>query len=207
MSPKIVDKTEKRKQIGLSALSYFAENGIVSASMSQVAHAVGIGKGTIYEYFTSKDELIAYAMEMYVETIEEKVRELLDGVKNPKDRLIQYTKSILDHITNDPKTAGILFAIFQLLISKQCDQNQNTNLKNMFSQARRTIAGFLKEGFAAGIFNEKADIEAELIATDLIAYLDGILLHSLVSDDIDLRKQVDRYLESLLLQLKPTKEN
>ena len=203
MSPKIVDKIEKKKQIGLSALSYLAQNGIYSTSMTQLAIAAGVGKGTIYEYFSSKQELIGYSMQLYVEGIEENVSVLLEGIKDPRDRLRQYTVNVMEHIVSDPKTGGILLAIFQLLISNQSDHETKDALKKMFNAARQTIDEMIQDGVSLGVFSERANRDKESIATNLIAFLDGIWLHSLTNDEINLHNQVNDYLDQLLISMKP----
>ena len=150
MSPKIVDKAEKRKQIGLLALTYFAEEGAATGSISQIAQAVGVGKGTIYEYFRSKEELITYAMELYVEEAEEKVGLFLDGINDPKERLRHYSIQIVEHIIEDPKTTGILLALFQLILADAGKQRQSKLFTGMFEQARLTIADIIKRGVEQG---------------------------------------------------------
>lgn len=197
MSPKIVDKTKKRKQIGLLALSYFAEEGAVTGSISQIAEAVGVGKGTIYEYFRSKDELIIFAMELYVQETEEKVSSLLDGITNPKERLNCYSISIVEHIIEDPQTTGILVAIFQLVLANQGSTQQSAALEGMFEQARRTIIGIIEDGVDKGVFNRRAGDQAEALAINLIAFVDGLWMHYLASRDFDLKYQVNYYLDNL----------
>lgn len=196
MSPKIVNKAEKRREIGQRALACFAREGAVVTSMSQIARAVGVGKGTLYEYFRSKEELITYAMELYVEAIEKQVSRMLDGIADPKERLRFYAISVAEHIIDDPKTAGVMLAIFQLLISDQSN-NQPAALKGMFRQARQTITSILREGAANNIFTEKAGREAETIAINCIAIVDGLWMHAMASGDIDLKHQINHYLDGL----------
>ena len=47
MSPKRIDKEERKKQIALGALDLFAEKGLEGTSISEVAKQAGIGKGGI----------------------------------------------------------------------------------------------------------------------------------------------------------------
>lgn len=54
----IVDKKEKRKNIALSCRKLLVENRIDSLTISQIAKTAGIGKGTFYEYFENKHEII-----------------------------------------------------------------------------------------------------------------------------------------------------
>ena len=67
MAPKVIDKQEKRKQIIKAAIRVFARLGLPNTKMLQVAEAAGIGKGTIYEYFKSKDELFIAAFHAFIE--------------------------------------------------------------------------------------------------------------------------------------------
>lgn len=62
--------TSKREQILVAACEIFGTKGFHSANISDIAEAAGIGKGTVYEYFKSKNDLffeaIRYNAENYV---------------------------------------------------------------------------------------------------------------------------------------------
>ncbi|PLX77407.1 MAG: TetR family transcriptional regulator [Desulfuromonas sp.] len=51
-------KKDKRTEILDAALVLFAENGFHGSPTSQLAQRAGVGVGTIYRYFSDKDELI-----------------------------------------------------------------------------------------------------------------------------------------------------
>ena len=54
----IVDKEQKKKDIALGAKALILQNGINNITISQIAKAANIGKGTVYEYFKNKDEIV-----------------------------------------------------------------------------------------------------------------------------------------------------
>lgn len=62
-------RDERRAAILLAARSEFCEKGLDAASMAEIARRAGIGKSTIYEYFTSKDELLQQACSQVWDTI------------------------------------------------------------------------------------------------------------------------------------------
>lgn len=199
MVPKIVDRDKKRKDIGLAALELFSQKGFAVTSMSQVAREAGVGKGTIYEYFQSKDELISFSLKLYVEMIEEGLGNMLSGTRDPIKQLRQYTLEAMETFMKDPRTVGILLAIFQMLIADQKEAGENEVLRGMFHRARQTIIRIIAEGVSKGVFRPEAEDRAETIAINLIAYLDGIWLHSMINQrGIDLRVQVDSYLDNLI---------
>jgi AcrR family transcriptional regulator len=54
----------KRRQIVEGARAVFLANGFDAASMNDIARAAGVSKGTLYVYFTNKEQLFAAIIEM-----------------------------------------------------------------------------------------------------------------------------------------------
>ncbi len=54
----IVDKIQKRRDIALSCKEIFFQHGIKDLSISHIAKTAGVGKGTIYTYFTNKEDIV-----------------------------------------------------------------------------------------------------------------------------------------------------
>ncbi len=58
-TPQFTDDNAKRRQIIDGARSVFLAQGFDAASMSDIARAAGVSKGTLYVYFQSKEQLFA----------------------------------------------------------------------------------------------------------------------------------------------------
>jgi AcrR family transcriptional regulator len=56
-APSSTDDSAKRRQIVEGARSIFLANGFDAASMNDIARAAGVSKGTLYVYFTNKEQL------------------------------------------------------------------------------------------------------------------------------------------------------
>jgi AcrR family transcriptional regulator len=54
----IVDKEQKRKDIALACKELFIREGIAKITISQIAKEAGVGKGTIYDYFANKEDIV-----------------------------------------------------------------------------------------------------------------------------------------------------
>lgn len=61
-------KEAKRELIFKAAVEVFSTRGYHNATMSEIATAAGIGKGTIYEYFPSKLQLFQQMLEKGIRT-------------------------------------------------------------------------------------------------------------------------------------------
>ena len=68
--------SDKREEIMQAALELIAEHGFHGAPMAMIAEKAGVGAGTIYRYFESKDALIA---EIFSELERKVVESLLQG--------------------------------------------------------------------------------------------------------------------------------
>ena len=60
-----VQKTNKKNHIVEAAARVFACNGYSNAVVSDIALLANIGKGTIYEYFKSKEDLFFAVFEWF----------------------------------------------------------------------------------------------------------------------------------------------
>lgn len=58
---------EKREQITAFAIAEFAAHPYRSASISRIVAQAGIAKGSFYQYFTDKQDLYAYLLDLLVE--------------------------------------------------------------------------------------------------------------------------------------------
>src|SRR5687767_13513833 len=59
----------RREQLLDAAARVFLAKGLAQATVADIAEAAGVGKGTIYLYFTSKTELLSGLRARYVERL------------------------------------------------------------------------------------------------------------------------------------------
>jgi len=57
LAPHSIDDSAKRRQIVEGARAIFLQQGFDAASMSDIARAAGVSKGTLYVYFENKEQL------------------------------------------------------------------------------------------------------------------------------------------------------
>jgi len=69
MSVREVKKENNKRAILESAISLFNENGYDNTSIEQIARKAGVGKGTVYSYFSTKKSIIKGFCEYELETV------------------------------------------------------------------------------------------------------------------------------------------
>jgi AcrR family transcriptional regulator len=95
-------KSDKRDDIFRAALELIAEHGFHGAPMSMIAEQAGVGAGTIYRYFESKDVLI---IELYRELEDKLVTTLREGFPagtSMRERFLHIGTSLLRYCISHP---------------------------------------------------------------------------------------------------------
>ena len=80
----IVNKEEKRRAIALACSELLLEHGINDLTISQIAETAGVGKGTIYEYFENKEDIVFDDVDAVLENIPKNIYRV-KGVIKVKD--------------------------------------------------------------------------------------------------------------------------
>ena len=199
MVARIVDKEQKRRDIARAAMEVFSERGFDATSMSLVAGSAGVGKGTIYEYFDSKDEMIAAAILIWLEDIIEGARSLSQRIEDPELRLRTFVSESMSEFTRDQSAIQTSISVFQVVLSNLDNSKWSDPIQSAFKDTWKIIVQIIMNGHEKGVFNVSDQGEAEKIAINLLAFLDGICLHYYASGGrFDLMTQVDHYMKYLL---------
>lgn len=72
------------------AVQLFATKGIESTSIQEITEHCGISKGAFYLSFKSKDELISYIIDYFMQQITIEIDQVVNGESNPQTKLYQY---------------------------------------------------------------------------------------------------------------------
>ena len=78
----------KREKILEAALSVFTKEGFYNAKIEDIAQTAGVGKGTIYEYFKSKQELFQEMVKSDITSFIADVGDSVEKRSNPKEKLL-----------------------------------------------------------------------------------------------------------------------
>jgi AcrR family transcriptional regulator len=86
---------DKRRRILAAATAVFAERDFHRVLVSEVAARAGVGKGTVYLYFPTKDHLHRVALEASLERVAAEVERVAEADAPPEDVLREIVVSIL----------------------------------------------------------------------------------------------------------------
>ena len=92
---------EKRLAIAHAASGLIFQNGYNETSMSQIAQKMGIGKSTIYDYFSSKDEIILLLLDEPLGEVRSRAEEIETEAGTAVERLTRILEMHLDVLLRD----------------------------------------------------------------------------------------------------------
>ncbi len=83
----MASREEKQTDIIKAAIRVFSEYGFDGAKMESIAKEAGIGKGTVYEYFESKERLFEEILKFSIEEFRLGLKESLEKGETIEERL------------------------------------------------------------------------------------------------------------------------
>lgn len=86
----IVNKEEKRRNIALSCKSLLLEHGINKLTIAQIAKTAGIGKGTVYEYFQNKEDIVFEIITLFIAEHEEEFYQKIIQADSTKEKIYHF---------------------------------------------------------------------------------------------------------------------
>ncbi len=98
----------RREEILDAATGLFAEYGYSGADTQLLADRLGVGKGTLYRYFPSKEELFLAAADRVVRQARARVDASMEGIDDPLDRIAAAIRAFLTFYAEHPHYVELL---------------------------------------------------------------------------------------------------
>ena len=205
MSTKRVDRDKKAARIAASALKLFSDKGYTATTVGDIAKASGLGKGTLYEYFATKEDMFVAALKEWMTRFENRLKDCLEGITDPERKLYALAETNITLVdTIDPAVLRLSAEFLQQSLREDgVLYKRRYLLKEMYTGQCRLVMDILLDGISRGRFRAEIARDAEKIAINLLACFDGIFLHTVMSENgFDLREQVDFYMGSLIRSIR-----
>ena len=190
---------EKRPLILRAATEVFAEQGFNSVTVAAIADRAGIGKGTVYEYFSSKDELLFAVFEWMNEGIFDRIHGLIEVGGTNLDRL-RGLLGLGAQITREQmEMQAVVLDFWSASRGTKLEERYNQACLTTFRAYRRLVADVIREGQTAGEIRSIVDPEA--VAAMVVAAMDGLGVQIFFDRELDPEATVSGFGEVLLAGL------
>lgn len=99
---------QRRDQILDAAVQLFARYGYADTDTQVLADTLRVGKGTLYRYFASKEELFLHAVDRGMRLLRKAVDESIEGIADPLDRITRAVRAYLTFFAENPEYVELL---------------------------------------------------------------------------------------------------
>ncbi len=160
-----------------------AKNGYKKMTIDDLAREVGIGKGSIYLHFSSKEEIALSHIDRLVERVKERLRSIAERdaplEKRLHDMLIERVMIRFDNVQHYSKSLNeILGYLRPQLLERR---------KRYFGEEAKILALVIAEAQASGIFANGDSLD---LAQTLIVATNALLPYSLSAIELGDREEV-----------------
>ena len=148
MSEAMEGKESRRDQILKTATRIFCEKTYHGTTLQEIANAVGMLKGSLYYYITSKEKLLANIILDALQTLNEDLLRVENADLTPVERLRQIVR---EHVKFNAKyrEVGTLFLTERNTISSLDEMDK---MMQIFERRDKLIARTLREAIEAGVY-------------------------------------------------------
>lgn len=176
-------KAERRRQILETARRVFGRKGYAATRMIDIAAEAKVGKGTLYQYFSSKEELLAsLVLAVMTESLEtlQSTTEWEDPERALADTITYMVQvALVDHLD--------LYRLFYDFwgVSAETRLVTQERVREVGTSFRRMLSDAVRRGQESGVF--RPEVDPDLFAHALCASVDGLSLQIVIAgEQIDL---------------------
>jgi TetR/AcrR family transcriptional regulator, fatty acid metabolism regulator protein len=158
-----------RQKILDAALKTFVTRGYHDTKVSEIAFYAGVAEGTLYNYFTSKEEMLLALFDEKWGGMIDDLRDSMDKIKEPNDKLKKMFTTVVKLFKKDRELAEIF-----LVDVKQSSIFLNNYTVNRVVDFIDLIEEILIEGKETGVYRK--DLDTKVAKMVIFGAAQGILL-------------------------------
>lgn len=168
MEKKLVRKARinNRDKIIETAIKLIGERGVEGTSLADIAKDVGISKGTLYYYYSSKNDLIFDITKDHMDKITANIFSLIES-KKEETSLHDTLKLLIETLLKSETRTRLHLYLIQEVLSG------NENLKERFVETYRQWFQMIQEGYSL-LTSQQRDLTVQ--ARILVAIIDGLII-------------------------------
>lgn len=187
----IVDKVQKKKDIALACKDLVVHNGISSLTIAQLAKEAGVGKGTIYEYFKNKEDIIFEIINILLQEHNQIKQIQIKEATSSKEKIRTFFYFFYN------KKDSELRKIYKEFISISL-MNPNEEMVLFQTQCAQTYFKWFEEIIQEGIHKGELIEEAKKLSRGLFVIGEGLFISSEVTNTIkSIKEELDIFLDTL----------
>jgi AcrR family transcriptional regulator len=184
--PKIVDHEERKLHIASKAMQVFSEKGYYNTSLEDLSESCNMGRTTLYKYFSNKDEIYFYILELGMTFYRLKY----DDTNN--DNSMTYIEKIASQLeflimSLNGQSVSQAFLDFWLMVRHNHSEIEDKMVKR-YNEIIDGISYWLQKGMDSG---EITPVDTNSTAVIILGMVEAISLQELSKRSLDPKTAYD----------------
>ena len=198
LSRKERDKIRNKETILDAAVHLFAQKGFTETKLEEVAVLAEFGKGTIYNYFENKNDLLISAFDYALGKVISYITGQLVNVSNPLDRLRLIVNAQFDYYRSNEDFLRVIVAN-QQVIGKIIHEEPGQDLHLRFMHLRKLMVTELQVAIDEHILKAgNAARYASYLSGMIHSQVRSLNNHEINIDDVNSNEIVDIFLNGAI---------
>ncbi|RUT33638.1 TetR/AcrR family transcriptional regulator [Paenibacillus zeisoli] len=161
-------KKELKEQIFLQALQLFREKGFEQVTVQEITAKCGIAKGTFFNYFAKKEEILLYLGESQIDLLHQSIEKHRD-IDHPKEQITLVLGDLLHNFSSHSELMRL--ATMEIMKSAHLAGEESKSVHQLHQQ----LASILDRAIQNGKLQSRW--ETGVIATTIV----GVYFHTILS--------------------------
>jgi len=176
---RIKEKESRRQAILQAAKGLFFKQGFAATTMTQIATAAELGKGTLYLYFQNKEELYISLLVEGMQLLNEIFQRTVEGVTGWEVKFTALGWAYYQYSIDYSEFFQISFQFQHGELTANISDDLYNDCYQEGLKSLRALAGILEEGMAAGDIEKRDPMELTVV---LWGSLTGLILLHMAKD-------------------------
>jgi AcrR family transcriptional regulator len=163
-----------KERILEAALEIFSQKGFHPATTDEIAERAGVGKGTLYRYFETKEKLFAELVRLRLEELEKRAGSVMDGHDDVLTMISKYIRVYFEFFDGNQR-------LFRLIVQEQLELGEHS-VEEYFRKVMRAIPHLKRkvyEGTQQGILK---DVDFQTVFYGTMGFAHGVIQKWLARD-------------------------
>ena len=105
-------KEIKKNNIIENSLKLFSTKGFYNTTIPDIAKAMKMSVGNMYNYFSSKEELAKYAIKYSTNVLAKELRDVNEMEISSKEKIYLFTRRYLENVTKSPEVVEYFLRVY-----------------------------------------------------------------------------------------------
>jgi len=182
---------DKRSRLVEAARAVFAEKGYASTRVADIAERAAVGKGTVYEYFSSKEELLFAVFESINAQISTRIDSAFAAGGSSEEQLHNLLGLAAEVTSEQVDLQPVILDFWAASRGKEFEEAYRQAVVSSYTLFRNLITDFIRDAQRQGEFT--ATIDAEALAATIVATVDGLGIQLFFDRSLDLHRITEAF--------------